>query len=508
MKKGVVIGGGIAGLVSASVLAAKGYEITLLEKQSTLGGKLQEIQLDHFRFDLGPSTITMPWVFERVFREAGKTIDPALRFIPLTVNSRNFFANGSVIDLTSDPNYMAEQLVAFSPENRNGFLEYLAEIQRMYEVAEDQFFENPLIEWKDYFQPKLIKSLLSIHPIQSMDSFHRKYFDDPRLIAMMNRYATYVGSSPYETPATFSLIAYLELVQGVYYIEGGNYRLIEAFERLARAVGVNIVTQCQVEKILTKQNQVRGVQAGGEKWEADFVISNVDVRTTQERLLSLPKRKIRRDPLSSSGFLCLFGVNKKFAHLHHHNHFFPSNYGREFIDIFEQKAWSLSPALYICNSGFSESEHAGNGSNLYVLVNVPAKDSSQLSLKMESYDKYRDNIVYWLENNWKLEGISDAIEVECCFGPSEIEEMAGAWNGAIYGTVSHGKKAFLRPNMKEQTCQGLYYTGGTTHPGGGAPMTVLSGLNVAQLIERDTEREQLRLARIEAKASKKQQTKK
>ncbi|TCS96654.1 phytoene desaturase family protein [Hazenella coriacea] len=484
MKKGVVIGGGIAGLVSASVLAAKGYQITLLERQATLGGKLQDIQLKHYRFDLGPSTITMPWIFERVFREAGKTIDPALRFIPLAVNSRNFFANGSAIDLTADPDYMAEQLVTFSPENRSGFLEYLSEIQRMYEIVEDHFFENPMVEWRDYFKPELIKSLLSVHPLQSMDSFHRKYFDDPRLISMMNRYATYVGSSPYETPATFSLIAYLEMVQGVYYIEGGNYRLIEALERLAQSVGVKIVKECPAEMILTRKNKVVGVLAGGEDWDADFVISNVDVRTTQEKLLLLPKRKIRRDVLSFSSFLCLFGVNKKFPHLHHHNHFFPRNYGREFIDIFEQKTWPLSPAIYICNSGFSEIDRAGKGSNLYALVHVPAKDSNQPSTVEDTY-KYRSNIVHWLENNWKLEGLSDAIEVERWYGPSEMEKFTGAWQGSLYGSVSHGKKAFFRPPMKEHSCKGLYYTGGTTHPGGGTPMTVLSGLTVANLIQRE-----------------------
>lgn len=491
MKKGVVIGGGIAGLVSASILSAQGFEITLLERNETLGGKLQDIQLGEYQFDFGPSTITMPWVFERVFREAYRTVDPDLRFLPLTVNSRNFFLNSKFIDLTADPEYMAHQMGELCPEDRDGFVSYLNEVKRMYEVAEENFFEQPVMKWQDYLNPSLTKALLSVHPFQTMDTFHKSYFDDSRLLSMMNRYATHIGSSPYQTPATGALIAYLEMVQGVYYIEGGNYRLIEAFARLAEETGVEVQTNAAVEEIIIEQGKVMGIQLeSGDCLPADFVISNVDVRTTQEFLFPEKCRKPHREEPSLSGFLMLLGSNRKWSHLHHHNRFFPLDYGREYIDIFEQKRWSLSPSIYICNSSYTEPTRAkqGAGSNLYVLINVPANEGNQRNESwFERYYQYRDEIIEQLETTWGLEGLEDSIEAQRLYGPKEIEMLSGAWQGSLFGPASHGRKAFFRPPMKESRFNGLYYTGGSTHPGGGTPMAALSGITISRIVQHDAE---------------------
>jgi phytoene desaturase len=479
VKKGIVIGGGMAGLVSATLLAARGYEIILLEKERILGGKWRAIQLGDYQFDVGSSRIIMPWVFERVFREAGKTIDPALRFIPLPVNSRNFFYNGTVVDLSADPDEMGKQLARFSPENRQGFLDYLLEIERMYERVEDCFFEHPLVHWQNRF------SLGWMRSFQSMDTFHRAYFDDARLLALMNRYATYVGSSPYLTPATLSWISYLELVQGVYYVEGGNDRIMEAFERLAHSVGVQIYTQCAVDEVIVKEQQVVGVRAGEELWEADFIISDLDSHPIQQKLLPTLQQEKKKAPLRLSGYLSLLGVNQKYAHLHHHNLFFPKEGGREFIDIFEQKKWSLSPTIYICNSSFSEPDRAkqGEGSNLSVLIHVPAKHPG-VDEEMQ-HEKYRDYVRYWLQYRCGLHGLSSSIEVEKCFGPTEIEAMSGVDGGALYGSATHRMRDFFRPNVKERKLAGLYDARGATCLGGGAPLAVMRGIHVAQIIQRD-----------------------
>lgn len=486
MKKGVVIGGGVAGLVSASILASKGYEITLLERNATLGGKLQRMKIGEYVYDFGPTKIVMPWIFERVFREAGKMVDPSLRFIPLAVNSRHFFASGSVIDLTSDANQMLKQLEKFSPENREGFLAYLQEIQKMYQIVEKHFFENTEENWTRFFSPNLLKDLLAIHPFQSMDQFHRTFFDDSRLVALMNRYATQVGSSPFETPATFALLAYLEIVQGSYYVEGGNYVLIESLERLARSVGVKIYKNTPVLEILERNGRIVGVKTQNYDWEADFVISNVDMRTTKENLLpgDIP-RKEREAPLSMSNFVLFLGTTKTFPHLHHHNLFYPDDFNREFVDIFELREWSLSPTLYVCNSSFSEYDRAPEGgSNLTIIVNVPPKEGNQREESwFERYYQYRENIVYWLENHWGFKELEDSIEEERFFGPKEIEEISGAWQGAVYGQAVHGKTAFFRAPMKDPRWNNLYYVGGGNRVGGGISFAALSGLTVAQMVE-------------------------
>jgi phytoene desaturase len=487
MAKGVVIGGGISGLVSACILAARGHDIVLLEKQPRLGGKLQEVQLDGYLFDLEPSMITMPWLFERVFREAGKTIDPLLRFIPLAVNSRNFFESGTVIDLTSDPDYMFEQLGAFSPENRQGFIEYLTEATRMYEVADENFFENPMLDWSDFFSFQWMKAFLSVYPFLTMDAFHKRFFDDPRLLAMMNRYATYVGSSPYRAPAALGFFAYLELVQGVYYVEGGNYRLIEAFERLAIDVGVKLFRSMPAKQIMVKQDKLFGVKTANHLWDADFVISSLDIATCRKMMKTEEKISIPTPAteLSSSGFLCLFGINKKYKHLHHHNYFYPLDYSREFVDIFEQREWSLSPTLHVAFSGFSEASRAGKGSNLAVYVNVPAYNKQKKQYQANYYQAYRDFIVHWLETRWGFQGLNNAIEQECFYGPRELEALTGTKHAAIDRVTAGGIRNFFQPNPKDKTIKGLYYTDSSTHIGGGIAMSVIRALNTVQTIERD-----------------------
>lgn len=484
MAKGVVIGGGISGLVSACILAAHGHDIVLLEKRPNLGGKIQEVKLDRYLFDLEPSMITMPWLFERVFREAGKTTDPLLRFIPLAVNSRNFFESGTVVDLTSDPNYMLEQLCAFSPENRQGFIDYLTETAHMYEVAEENFFENPLLDWSDFFSFQWMKAFLSVYPFLTMDAFHKRFFDDPRLLAMMNRYATYVGSSPYRAPAALGFFAYLELVQGVYYVEGGNYRLIEAFQRLASQVGVKLFRQTPAKQIKMTKDKSFVVKTAKYSWEADFVISSIDISTCRELLQTEEKVK----PLnsrSSSGFLCLFGVNKKYKHLHHHNYFFPIDYSREFVDIFEQGEWSLSPTLHVAFPGFSETSRSGKGSNLAVYVNVPAYNKQHKQHQANYYDAYRDFILHWLETRWGFKGLEKSIQNECYYGPKELEELTGTKHAAIDRLTSGGIRNFFQPNPRDKTIEGLYYTDSNTHIGGGIAMSVIRALSTVQMVEKD-----------------------
>jgi phytoene desaturase len=482
MARGVVIGGGLSGLVSAAILSARGHDVVLLEKQSKLGGKLQELELDGFHFDFEPSMITMPWIFERVFRDAGKTIDPKLRFIPLAVNSRNFFESGTIIDLTSDPDYMMEQMSAFSPENRQGFIDYLMESARLYEVADAKFFENPNINWSDFLSFPWLKEFLSVYPHLTMDGFHRRFFDDPRLLAMMNRYAIYVGSSPYRAPAALGFFAYLEMVQGVYYVEGGNYRLIEAFERLASDVNVHIFHQTPVQQITVKDDFRFEVKTEKYLWDADFVISSVDMATVQSLMETNQQEPKTNVEQSSSGFLCLLGVDKKYKHLHHHNHFYPLDHSRQYVDIFEQKEWSLSPTLHVAFSGHSEVSRANQGSNLAIYVNVPSYDKNHRLHQSSYYDSYRDFIVHWLETKLGLADLGKSIVTQKLYGPQELEAMIGTKHAAIDRVNA---SSFFQPSIKDKRVEGLYYTDSSTHIGGSIVMSVINALNTIPLVEED-----------------------
>jgi phytoene desaturase len=488
-NKVIVIGGGLGGLTTAALIASSGIQVTLIEKNSTLGGKLQDISLGNYRFDFGPSTITMPWIFERIFEKCGKPLDPSLSFVKLNINTRNHFSDGSIIDLSADPERMNEQLQYFSAKDRSGFQHFLQETGRIQQIAEEHFFRRPFSHWDHYLSPALAKAFLSVRPFESMDSFHRQFFQDSRLVTMMNRYATYVGSDPLLTPATLSMIAYVELIRGVYYIPGGNYRLVEAFHRLAVDMGVEIITNSKVAKILTSNRRVTGVELdSGDRLDADAVVSNVDVIATSTMLGRELRQQDRK--LSISGFLTLAGVNRRYPQLEHHNLFFPENYKMEFTDLFERRIWPNDPTVYVCFSGKSESERAAHGSNLYVLTNVPPLDDADLSEPhrlTERSEMYREKILgKLLEQKFGLSGLRDALETAESFTPLDIMKNTGSVRGALYGNVSHGMRAtFFRHSVKDRALRGMYYTGGTVHPGGGTPMVVMSGTFAAYATLRD-----------------------
>jgi len=488
-KHVIVVGGGIGGLTSASLLAASGYRVTLLEKNEKLGGKLQPITLGDYQFDFGPSTITMPWVFKRIFEWCQEPMDTELSFVQLDINSRNHFSDGSILDLSANADHMEEQLRDFSTHDRHGFQKFLAETGNIQAIAEDQFFRRPFSHWNDFISPTLAAAMLRVHPFQSMDSFHRNYFRDPRLLMMMNRYATYVGSHPALTPATLSMIAYVELVKGVYYIPGGNYRLIEALERLAKRLGVQIVCNVEVNNIVQQNQTVTGVElVNGERIKADALISNVDVNLTKKWLRQSPA--VKNSDLSISGFLTLAGAAQHYPHLQHHNLFFPANYDQEFTDLFKRRIWPVDPTIYVCFSGASEPNRAPKGSNLYILTNVPAlsdQEFNESGIVLERTESYRKKILETLlEKKFGLGKLNQSLEFVRTFTPVDIMNNTGSTRGALYGKVSHGvKSTFLRPPVKDRTIRGLYYAGGTVHPGGGTPMVALSGAFAATALVRD-----------------------
>lgn len=490
MKKGIIIGGGIAGLVTAIKLSTIGLQVTLFEKEESVGGTCRTLSLgEGYRFDLEPAPVMMPWIFERIFREAGSTLDPDLRFIALPVNSRHFFYNRSILDLTADGDAMAEQLTAVSPENRTGFLDYLYAVQMIYEWVEETLLEQPTASWTDLLGVSSFTSTLKMKLLQPLNAFHRRFFDDARLLAMMNRYATYVGSSPYKAPAVVAMFAYLELVQGVSYIEGGNERLVEALLRLAQSLGVEIITGCAVDQILLNGQQAVGVEAGGEKWEADYVVSCIDPAQTKASLLpdsSSPPDLAKQSCSQIIGFL---GCKETYPVLQYHNYFYPREIEHHYIDLFEQRTWSNQPLIYVGYSGLYEPERAGAGCNLCVAVQVPAS----LDIEPEEIARYREQLLYLLERVWGLQGLTEQIEVEKWLGPLELQEMTGAYGGAINGKAFHGLGTAVRQPLKDRRRHGLYYAGAGTYPGGDHAMAAISGFHVAQLIKREEEKKERKL---------------
>ncbi|MBA4543718.1 FAD-dependent oxidoreductase [Thermoactinomyces daqus] len=479
MRTGVVIGGGVAGLVTAIQLAARGVKVTLFEKEAALGGRFRSVQAGDYFFDTGSSTVLMPWVFERFMRQSGES-EP-LPFVPLEVNSRHFFYNKTIVDLSADPDIMAEQLDGFSPEDRQGFLDYLTETGRLYETVEEWMLEESGGQGGKRFSAKWLKAWFSIHPFVSLDSFHRRFFSDPRLIAMMNRLVTGGRVSPYEAPSFLSFIAYLHLVQGTCFVEGGSGRLIELLEKRARSLGVAIHLNCPVERILVSGSHVAGVRAKEENWSAQLVVSAVDNIQTQTELLERTKVKHSDQP-GSSAFLCLWGVKQPFPFLHHHNYFYPSDYWRHDIDLFDQQRWTESPIIYVGNPSASGQGRVATESRLHVKVNVPLR---KMDNEKPSYTAYRDLLLFLLEKVWGLKGLEESLEVEEVYGPDELDLRIGTQEAVSPGKMVRRFRPRFHDPIRDRQIKGLYYTSSVADFAEDPSFAALGGIRTAKRIEED-----------------------
>lgn len=486
MKKVVIIGGGLGGLSSAITLAHAGFDVKLYEKNRHFGGKLMSIQIGDYPFDFGPNTITMPSVFKQVINQTGERAEDYFEMVKLENHTRNIFPDGTQFDFSSNQQTVLSQLQTLDPVGARHYDSFLKEITRLFKLSEQYFLPRTFRSWRDYASPSLGLAMMRVRPLQTLDSFFRSYFSNPRIIEAYNRYATYIGSSPFQAPATFAMIAYLEMVEGVYYVKGGNVKIAEAFTSLAKKIGVGLHNESEVKKVLVSDKKAIGVELqDGEKVMADYVIMNADLLKAYPELVSEEERpsfkneKVEKMEPSISAFVILAGVNKRFSQLKHHTVYFSDDYEQEFNDIFIQKKYSAQPTIYICNSSYTDPDRSPKGDNLFILVNAPAlPQDGKLQIDPSAYKE----LIYETLSSHGL-NLVDYIEEEKVITPSDIASQFGAYRGALYGVSANRKKdAFLRPQNASKDVKNLFFVGGSTHPGGGSPMVTISGQNVAQSI--------------------------
>lgn len=503
MKHIVIIGAGIGGLSAAIRLAAAGHRVTVLEQQPHVGGKMSEIVADGFRWDTGPSVIAMRHVFEDLFAAAGRTLDDYLTLLPVDPLTRYFYPDGTQLDASADPQIMAGRIRAFAEasgaatSDADGYLRYLAYAKRIHDITGDAFiYRDPPTLTRLMRTP--LRDMPAVDPLRTMDASIRGFVRSPKLRQFLGRFATYVGASPYLAPATLNVIAHVELNGGVWYPQGGVYSIARAFERLARELGVDIHTSIQVEQIVVEQGRVKGVRAHPSEatpaaapffLPADAVIANVDVATVYERLLPravVSTRRLRRltqvEP-SCSGFILLLGVEGSHPALAHHNIFFSDDYPREFDDIFRRGIPPDDPTVYVAITSKTDPAHAPEGGeNWFVLVNAPPLGKSFDWTAQAG--AYRDRVLATLARFGY--DVRDQIRVERMLTPRDLERLTGARRGALYGTSSNDRfNALRRPHNRAREVRGLYFAGGTTHPGGGVPMVTLSGGVAARMVMED-----------------------
>lgn len=492
MKKVIIIGAGLGGLSAACRLAKSGFSVTILEKNDSVGGKVNSVESNGYKFDTGASLITLPQIFEELFEFCGKRLEDYLTFERLDPICRYFWSDGSVFDASENLEKTEDQIAKIAPEDVGNFRKYIADAKQKYEIAERTFLSKSLNELPELLTAKNLPDLLKISSLKTLEKHNAQFFKSEKLRQLFNRFATYNGSSPYKIPATFALIPFVEFGFGAWYARGGIYEIPKALEKLALELGVEFLFDANVEKILVENGKAKGVKLKNELDDEDFlfadiIVSNADAIITYKELIdenerqSFSDKKLDKREPSSSGFVLLLGAKKKFPQLAHHNIFFSDDYETEFRHIFDVRIPTPQPTIYISASSVTDKTQAPKDSeNLFVLVNVPYM-RWQVNWQFEA-EPYRDSIVEKLEK-FGLENLSDSIEFREIITPEDFEYVYRANKGSIYGVSSNGiLSAFRRIPNKSFDVENLYFTGGSTHPGGGMPLVLLSGKMAADLI--------------------------
>ncbi len=487
MKSISIIGSGLGGISAAIRLAHKGFNVTVYEKNSVPGGKAGSVNIGGFRFDTGPSLLTMPFVIEELYSSVNENASDYLEFNKLNNLCRYFYPDGTVLNAFSDIKKFENELSLKTNEHESSLKNFLEYCRTIYDLTADIFLFSDLYSAKTYTNLKAFKTLFKIPKIDSfrtMNEANRSFFKDERLIQLFNRYATYNGSNPYKSPATLNIISHVEYSLGGYYLSGGMHSLTMALYALALKKGVKFEFNCPVEKIILKGKQVKSIIAGGKEIFSDIVISNADVYQTYHRLLgdnssSAAKRYQKLEP-SSSALVFYWGVNINSEKLDTHNILFSDDYRKEFHELFDEKIIPADPTIYMyISSKFSPNDAPPGKENWFVMINAP---NTNYELGITNYEFIKKNI---LAKILRLTGydITEKIECEKIMTPQDIESQTGSFGGSIYGISSNSRNAaFLRQRNESKNYKGLYFTGGSAHPGGGIPLVLLSGKIAAEKI--------------------------
>lgn len=495
-----VIGAGLGGLAAAVTLAARGHRVVLFERNEWVGGKAAVLHQDGFRFDMGPTILTMPSVLTRIFAEAGRDVRDYLDLVVLDPQWRCFFDDGTALDLVADPREMTARLAAFAPGSGAdaGYRRFLDIAERLHSISDRYFFWRSVGSVRDTFdanttfKASVLSDLLALRFGRTVAGTVRKHVPERRVAQMLDHFTQYVGSSPDASPAVLCGIAHMQTGEGIWYPMGGTRAVPEALARLAGELGVEIRTRTGVRQILTQDGRrVAGVVTdSGEIVPLAAVVSNSDsVRTHRELLAGEPAaRKFERrrsyEP-ACSGVVLYLGLDKAYPHLLHHNFVFSHDPEEELETIYRKGEPAADPTCYVCAPARIEPGVAPEGGEaLYVLVHTPYLRPHHDWAKM--LPGYREAILDKLARTAGLPDLESRIVSEAALTPQDIHDRYRVLNGAIYGLASHGRMlGAFKPANRSRDLEGFYLAGGAAHPGPGMPMVLMSGWIAADVLHQD-----------------------
>ena len=485
----LVIGAGIGGIATAARLARRGYRVTVLEKNSRPGGRSDQLVRGGHRFDVGPTLFLMPEVFAETYMALGERMSEHLDLRRIDPTYRVHFEDGTELSLTANLHKMQTQLEAIEPGSFGGLLRYLAEGQQHYEMSLKHFVGRNFYSLWQYFHPRNLPLLFKLKALRKHYDNIGNYFQDPRLKAAFTFQNMYLGLSPYDAPATYSLLQYTELANGVWFPMGGMYRVIESLVAIAEKRGVRFLYDAPVRAIETEERRASGVVLeDGRRFTAGIVVANADLPYVYEHLLQdeTATKKLAQKKYTCSAIMFYWGVDKVYPQLQHHNVFLAGDYRASFDRIFEDFTLPESPSFYVNAPTRTDASAAPPGEDtLMVLVPVGHLNEDV----RQDWPALQTRARAAVFSGLKQVGISDLqqhIKFEVSYTPRDWRSRYNLARGAAFG-LSHNftQVGYLRPQNRHRRYQNLYFSGASTHPGTGLPIVLLSARLTSERILRD-----------------------
>jgi diapolycopene oxygenase len=483
-----VVGAGLGGLSAAISLAADGYPVTVFEKNPQVGGKLNVLKKGGYSFDLGPSILTLPQYFRRLWEKAGKRMEDDVPIQPVAPHWRNFFEDGKVIDLHLDPEKMRAEVAKLGRPGLGARLEkYLRYSARQYDLLAKGYFEAGLDTAGDFSRFYSLPEILRLDYWHTMHGANRRRLREPHLVDIFDYFIKYVGSSARRAPGFLNLMPTIQFRYDLWYVRGGMYNLARGLEKLAVSLGVRFQLKTEVGRLRTESRRVTAVETtDGRVFPADYVVSNMEVIPAYTRLLNAGPdilKPLEKFEPACSGLVLHLGTDKVYPQLAHHNFFYSRRQQAHFDKVFVRHELPDDPTLYVvAPSRTDPGVCPPGGDNIKILPHIPYLAEGH-TYTPEDFRALRDLVLDKMERM----GLSDLrkhIVVEDMWTPYDIQSRYYSNRGAIYGVVSDRSKNFaLKAPKTSAHYDNLFFVGGSVNPGGGMPMVVLSGQNAAKLLD-------------------------
>jgi phytoene desaturase len=475
-RHAVVIGAGFAGLSTALLLLHEGYKVTVLEKNEAPGGRARLWEDRGYQFDMGPSWYLMPEVFEQFLASVGSSLPEAYRLTKLKTHYQVFFEGLEPVTITEDLDRTKALFESWEAGGAERLTRYMAEAQEKYDTAMDGFLYREYRTIFDFFNKKILTRGLGMGLFQSLDKFVRKFFSDRRARQILEYAMVFLGTSPKDAPALYSIMSHVDLKLGVYFPEGGMNGVARALAKLVAQRGGTILCDHEVRRLEVHEGRVTGIVTNRGNFEAAVVVNTADYAWAETTLLepkwqSIPKKVWEKKTFAPSMFLVFLGVHKTIPNLEHHNLYFSADWDRHFDAIFERPAWPENPCFYLSAITKTDPSMAPPGcENLFLLVPIAPGIEDTDAIR----SRYLETVLDHVETVTGTP-LRDAIDTLRVYGPRDFESDYHAWGGTALG-LAHTlfQTAIFRPAHRSPRVKNLWYSGQYTHPGVGVPMTLIS----------------------------------